>query len=260
MVRVCVALLVVLAAACSDDDGDTADPAATEPVVDVSVPTGSAVFVIQHSPGAAEDAVAAVELAGVDPADVSAVALDATTQEVTVSGVTEAAADQLEEALDVGGALELRSVLPADRCEGDDEVGEAELLTTLEGDALCVGEVLATGGVFRTGSAVLEDSNGWMVTAELTVDGLDVWNQIASECFDGAPTCPAIAPATNGQLAIVLDGVVITAPQINVPTFEQTIAITGNFSQEEASDLAQVINRGAFPVRIDLIGARWTES
>ncbi|MFP5488454.1 MAG: preprotein translocase subunit SecD, partial [Acidimicrobiia bacterium] len=52
------------------------------------------------------------------------------------------------------------------------------------------------------------------------------------------------------QLAIVLDDVVQSAPQVNQPVFSGGVSITGNFTEDEARSLADVLNRGAFPVQM----------
>jgi preprotein translocase subunit SecD len=67
---------------------------------------------------------------------------------------------------------------------------------------------------------------------------------LATECFNGGSTCP------SRQLAIVLDGVVQTAPTVQTPTFPGNVQISGAFSEGEVRDLARVLNRGAFPVTV----------
>ena len=50
-------------------------------------------------------------------------------------------------------------------------------------------------------------------------------------------------PGVRGQIAIALDSVVQSSPQVNQPNFTDSVAITGSFSKGEASDLAAVLNR-----------------
>jgi preprotein translocase subunit SecD len=87
-------------------------------------------------------------------------------------------------------------------------------------------------------------------------DGRDAWNALAAECFNGTPTCPSQGAGSRGQLAIVLDGVVQSSPSVNVPSFDEEIQITGNFSEDEARSLTRVLNRGAFPVAVEAQEAR----
>ena len=76
--------------------------------------------------------------------------------------------------------------------------------------------------------------------------GIDGWNQLATRCFNRDATCP------TGQIAIVLDSIVKSAPVVQTPTFERDqIQITGNFSEREAKDLALVLRYGSLPVQLE---------
>ena len=60
------------------------------------------------------------------------------------------------------------------------------------------------------------------------------------------PRCP------TGQLAIVLDSRVVSAPNINAPSFAaDAISISGNFDEGEAKDLALVLRYGSLPVELE---------
>ena len=135
-------------------------------------------------------------------------------------------------------------------------VSGAELLPTRDGSVLCVGPAQGTGEVFQKGSAQLTGDQGWGVAVDLRGDGQATWNNLASQCFNAAPTCPSTQPGVRGQIAIVLDSIVQSAPQVNQPNFTDSVAITGDFSRDEASDLANVLNRGAFPVEVEAQEAR----
>ena len=54
----------------------------------------------------------------------------------------------------------------------------------------------------------------------------------------------------------MLDGVIQSAPSVNEPNFTESVAITGDFTEDEAADLAAVLNRGAFPVEVEAQEAR----
>jgi preprotein translocase subunit SecD len=127
----------------------------------------------------------------------------------------------------------------------------AELLLTREGQPLCVGPAQGTGEVFERQSATVENNFGFLVSVGLNGgEGQATWNALATQCFNGTPTCPRTQPGSNGQLAIVLDGEIQSAPSVNQPSFDGAVSITGNFSQSEAQDLANILNRGAFPVEM----------
>jgi len=58
-------------------------------------------------------------------------------------------------------------------------------------------------------------------------------------------------PSPQNQVAIVLDGLVVSAPRINEPIRGGSAQITGNFSQVESQDLANVLKYGSLPLAFD---------
>ena len=58
------------------------------------------------------------------------------------------------------------------------------------------------------------------------------------------------------RFAVILDGVVITAPVINSPITGGSGIITGNFSSQEAADLAVLLRAGALPAPLEIIEER----
>lgn len=58
-------------------------------------------------------------------------------------------------------------------------------------------------------------------------------------------------PAPLNQVAIVLDGLVITAPRITEAIISGNAQITGSFTQLEATDLSNVLKYGALPLAFD---------
>jgi preprotein translocase subunit SecD len=132
----------------------------------------------------------------------------------------------------------------------------AELLQTRDGSVLCAGPAQGTGEVFVRGSAETTGHTGWGVSVDLRGDGQATWNNLAAQCYNTAPTCPSTQPGLRGQIAIVLDGVVQSAPQVNQTNFTDGVAISGSFSRSEADGLSAVLNRGAFPVEVEAQEAR----
>ena len=57
--------------------------------------------------------------------------------------------------------------------------------------------------------------------------------------------------APQNQVAIVLDGVVVSAPRINEAIPSGNAQITGSFTQQESTDLANVLKYGALPLAFD---------
>jgi len=58
------------------------------------------------------------------------------------------------------------------------------------------------------------------------------------------------------RFAVILDGVVITAPVINSPITGGSGIITGNFTSQEATDLAVLLRAGALPAPLEIIEER----
>ena len=74
---------------------------------------------------------------------------------------------------------------------------------------------------------------------------------------DGAQKFGKITSNNVGnRLAVVLDGVVITAPRINSAITGGSGIITGNFNAQEASDLAVLLRAGALPAPLEIVEER----
>jgi preprotein translocase subunit SecD len=106
------------------------------------------------------------------------------------------------------------------------------------------GELFARGSA----SAELNPQQGWIVTADLTSEGLGTFNSLASACFGGQQNCPM------GAIAIVLDDVIESVTTVNDPSYPETISISGagggSLGETSARSLAGVLDRGAFPVQV----------
>jgi preprotein translocase subunit SecD len=113
-----------------------------------------------------------------------------------------------------------------------------------------LGPALATGRIVKTASADIQNGQ-WLVRLEMRggEDGIDKFNEIAAACYAQAPD-PQVCP--SGQLAIVLDSVVQSAPTIQQPSYEaDQIQISGSFTESEAKDLALVLRYGSLPVELE---------
>ncbi len=129
-----------------------------------------------------------------------------------------------------------------------DVAPDATGYVSARGGSICkVGPAGGTGTVFQDdATARIISGSGWGVTVSLRggSSGEDVWNVLASECYNATATCP------TRQLAIVLDGEVISAPTVQQPSFTGSVEITGSFSEKEARNLARVLNSGSLPVKL----------
>ena len=117
------------------------------------------------------------------------------------------------------------------------------------GGSVCfVGPAGGTGEVFQDDAAArIISGSGWGVTVSLRggANGEGVWNVLASECFNATAACP------TRQLAIELDGEIISAPTVQQANFTGSVQITGSFSESEARNLARVLNSGSLPVKLE---------
>jgi preprotein translocase subunit SecD len=95
------------------------------------------------------------------------------------------------------------------------------------------------------------NSGTWQISLRLTGDGAKKFEKVTGEL-----ACKP-AGSLERQLAIVLDGVVESHPQVGEDVKCGTgisggnAQITGNFSQKEAKDLALVLRYGALPVALE---------
>jgi len=134
-----------------------------------------------------------------------------------------------------------------DNSDGQLEPGQTILPGAKDGLVYLLGPAGATGEVFTSDASVQIDGASWVVTATLRggAEGEDLWNGLAALCFAGGEACP------TKQIAIVLDGEVISAPVVQVPSFSGSVQISGDFTESEANYLAKILQFGAVPVEFD---------
>ena len=154
------------------------------------------------------------------------------------------------------GALTVEDLLMGTvTAPGDDDADATVILPTAP-DAtgrvyhLLMGPALATGAALESAQAVVEFAQ-WnvQVTALEGPDGIGRFNEAARACYYESPD-PTLCP--TGQLGIVLDHVVESAPVVNARSFERDrINISGSFGEAEARDLALVLDYGALPMEFE---------
>ncbi|MDA8270980.1 MAG: protein translocase subunit SecD [Actinomycetota bacterium] len=114
------------------------------------------------------------------------------------------------------------------------------VLLPIKGDATSryiVGPSLLTGAALKSAFAAVNSSGNWVVNFTLTSAGSPKFDAIATKYY-------------QQQLAVVLDGIVESAPTINAKTFGGQGQISGTFTQTQAQDLALVLSYGALPVQL----------
>jgi len=105
-----------------------------------------------------------------------------------------------------------------------------------------LGKAGLTGKVVSSAKAEFVSGSGWVVNMNLTDKGSSQWDNLAQQQF-------------HKQVAIVLDGIVQSAPTIQpdqqaFSSFAGKAQISGGFTGSAASDLAKLINYGALPVTL----------
>lgn len=92
---------------------------------------------------------------------------------------------------------------------------------------------------------------GWVVTLDFDSEGAGALAD-ASTKLSALPECGTGATPCNA-FAIVLDGVVVSAPRFNEPIIGGQAQIEGDFNAQEARDLANVLKYGALPVTLEVV-------
>lgn len=123
-----------------------------------------------------------------------------------------------------------------------EDVTATTSLSTLYESTGLTGRFLDTAGVqFGQGSNSI--SNNPIVTLTFDSEGADLFEQITKD-------------HVGEVLAIFLDGIPISQPVIQGPIAGGQAIIQGDFTPEEAKELAQQLRFGALPVPIELIGTQ----
>jgi preprotein translocase subunit SecD len=107
------------------------------------------------------------------------------------------------------------------------------------GPVVIIGSNITKASAQLTGGTQTDPITQWAVA--FTLDGP------GSTKFAAATT--AAAP-TRSQIAIAVDRTVISNPQVQSPITAGNGIITGNFTEQEAKDLASLLNAGALPVEL----------
>ncbi|HEX6221380.1 MAG TPA: protein translocase subunit SecD, partial [Acidimicrobiia bacterium] len=169
------------------------------------------------------------------------------------------------EAVGQTGLLSFRPVLEAftpesapELTDPDDITMDAYLLYADEefGDqVLHVGPAELEGGDVDEAIPLFDPTGQWVVNLDLTPEGGDAFAEMTGEAATFPPGDP------RRQIAIVLDGAVISAPGVSTDvtpgvgiTGGQAVITTGTSSdaQQEAQDLALTLRYGSLPVAFEV--------
>ncbi|CAH0175399.1 hypothetical protein SRABI121_01857 [Microbacterium sp. Bi121] len=89
-----------------------------------------------------------------------------------------------------------------------------------------------------------QQSGAWTVNLTLDGNGTEVFGKISQRLYQNK--LAQLSP--RDQFAFVLDGAVISAPQMNAQILDGRPSISGNFNQESAEALADQLKYGALPL------------
>ena len=105
------------------------------------------------------------------------------------------------------------------------------------------GEAPLTGEYVTRASSGPDPDGQVAVNLSMNSEGSRIWARMTT----------AAANEGNRQVAIVLDSQVVSAPRVNGPITGGSTSITGDFTVQEATDLANILQVGRLPARTEII-------
>lgn len=136
---------------------------------------------------------------------------------------------------------------PAKRGKGvQDDPNKQFAACDADGSAKYVLDVAKVVGTdIDTASAgIPQGRTDWIVQLSFKGQGPDAWSKLTTKAYN--------SQEPRNRVAVVLDGVVITAPNIISPIPGGSAEITGGFTQKTAEDLASQLKFGALPLKFQL--------
>lgn len=153
-----------------------------------------------------------------------------------------------EPVVTVEGEKRIRIELPGaeDAQEAIEQIGQTAQLQF----ALADGTVVLDGSNVKNAEAAMDkESAGYAVNLKFDSEGADLFHDATATAYSGSVTS-AVEGVSNKAIMIILDGQIISAPNVNEPISGGECSITGGFSQEEATNLAALIKGGALPLEL----------
>lgn len=150
----------------------------------------------------------------------------------------------------VEGEKRIRVELPGveDAESAIQSIGTTAQLTFITAD----GNVILTGdNVKDAGTALNQKGAGYVVTLEFDSTGASLFEAATQSIVNGEITADEKLGLPAQCIAIILDNEIISYPSVSSVITGGKCQIEGNFSQEEASNLAALIRGGALPVNLE---------
>lgn len=120
-------------------------------------------------------------------------------------------------------------------------LGETAELTFCKAASYDENNILFTGEHVDKATASYTEEYGWVVSLDLDSSATSTFATVTSELV-----------SSNGQIAICMDGITLTAPTVNSAITDGMAIITGMADADEAIDLANKINAGALPFALSV--------
>jgi preprotein translocase subunit SecD len=114
------------------------------------------------------------------------------------------------------------------------------ILGPVEVQGLNISDAFAGTVTTQTGAS----TNTWAVNLEFDPEGTTAFGNVTARLFG--------LPSPQNQFAITLDGLVITAPSTNAVITNGQAQITGSFTQQSATVLADQLKYGALPIGFEV--------
>ncbi|WP_116126570.1 protein translocase subunit SecDF [Lewinella sp. IMCC34183] len=105
------------------------------------------------------------------------------------------------------------------------------------------GEAPLTGEYVTRASSGPDPDGQVAVNLSMNSEGSRIWARMTTEAANDG----------NRQVAIVLDSAVVSAPSVRGPITGGSTSITGDFTVQEGTDLANILQVGRLPARLEII-------
>lgn len=114
----------------------------------------------------------------------------------------------------------------------------------LLGPEVVAGAAITSSGVASDVTPTGQATGYYVVNMSFSEDTAKSFSDMTTALYNGQGATPAFG--------IVLDGLVISAPEVQEPSAGGEASISGNFTQEEASQLSDQLRFGALPLEFDV--------
>ncbi|MCR5182105.1 MAG: protein translocase subunit SecD [Clostridia bacterium] len=151
-----------------------------------------------------------------------------------------------ESSVTIEGTNRLRVEMPgvSDADEAIEAIGTTAKLYFMLSDGTVV-----LDGSYVNDAQVDTDGSYYKILLEFDSEGASLFEEATRKAYNNEPEV-TVEGMNSDEIAIVLDGTVLTHPQVRTVISGGKCEITGRFTQERATTLAALIRGGALPVEL----------